>query len=149
MAYCTQSDIVNELPLTQLTQLADDDGDGSPDSAVVSAAIAKADSDINSYCAGRYLVPFSPVPDVIKNKSVIISIYYLYLRRSAVPEIRKDAHEKAIAFLKDVSKGAATLGTEPAPAAGTQVDLPATSSDPADRIFTIKKGSEPGTLDNY
>lgn len=140
MAYCTQTDLQDQIPSATLIQLTDDAGAGAVVLAVIAKAIADADAEINSYCASRYSVPLSPVPAMILKISVDIAIYNLYARRKGAPDDRKIRYDNAIRFLRDVSKGAVTLGAaSPSPAnTGDTV-----SFDGDDRIFTR------GKMDGY
>lgn len=118
MVYCAQSDLLLIISEDELIQLTDDNA-GEIDDEKVSAAIAYADGIIDSYCGLRYTVPFVTVPDVIKNYSVDIAIYRLYMLRKGAPDDRVKAYDDAIAFLKLVSKGGVSLGAsdpDPTPA---------------------------------
>ncbi len=138
MAYCTQSDILEQLDETTLTELTDDAGEGEIDEDKVDRAIADADATIDSYCRSRYTVPLDPVPGLVRSISVDIAIYRLYLRRRGAPDHRKERYDEAVRFLKDVSNGRARFDDEP-PArtdTGDSVDI-----DYNDRIFTRDKMS--------
>ncbi len=108
MAYCTQSDIEKLIPVQELAELTTESG-STPDAAVVTEAIAKADAEIDSYLGVIYAVPLSVPPARIKALSEDISIYYLYMRRSTIPEARQKAYDNAIAFLQLLAAGKATL----------------------------------------
>ncbi|HSW38567.1 MAG TPA: DUF1320 domain-containing protein [Acidobacteriota bacterium] len=152
MPYCTTSDLLARIGEAELIELTDDDSAGVLDAARVSAAIADADAEIDSYCGSRYTSPFSPVPVMIKKLSVDMAVYNLFSRRAhlaEVPKARKDRYDNAIRFLRDVAKGVVSLGADaPAEAAA---DLPETTRAADDRIFSIGKASagRTGSLDNY
>ncbi|MDZ7831633.1 MAG: DUF1320 domain-containing protein [Desulfobacterales bacterium] len=133
MPYSTQSDILDQIDETTLVSLTDDAGTGSVDDDVVTRAIADADAEIDGYCGKKYEVPFSPVPDLIRKFSVVIAIKNLFARRRGAPDSRRQDYEDAIKFLKEVSKGNATLGED------DPADVPQSSHAPeiesADRIF--------------
>jgi len=137
MAYSTQSDLLEQISEDKLIQLTDDLDAGTIDADVITRAIADADAQIDSYCGTRYEVPLSPVPVVVRKLSVDIAIYNLYARRKGVPEDRQKRFEDAIRFLKDVSKGIATLGADE-PADDTDSGPEATTKK-SDRIFTSDK----------
>ena len=134
MAYSTQADILEQLDNTTLIQLTDDAGAGTVDADVVTRAIADADAEIDGYCGKRYDVPFSTVPAIIRKFSVAIAIKNLFARRRGAPDARRQDYEDAIAFLRDVSNGKATLGED------DPADTPQSSHTPeiesADRIFS-------------
>jgi phage gp36-like protein len=133
--YCTLTDIrtaaVSEEIIIQLT---DDEQLGAINEARVLQAIQTADSEIDGYCAVKYTVPFSTVPPLIKGLSIEIAVYYLYKRRT-VPEKIEKAYDKAVARLKDISRGLLTLGIDPPPppasTGGAESNKPV-----SDRIFT-------------
>ena len=141
MAYSTLTDIEETIPTAVVIQLTDDANSGAVDAAKVTDCIAKGDGIIDSYCAVKYSVPFTTVPSVIKTLSCDIAIKYLYARRvEEMPNTRQDAYDAAISFLKDVSRGTATLGVDPAPAPSPQ-GSPEVST-PNRRIFTRDKLSD-------
>lgn len=152
MAYCAQGDIEKQIPSSTVTQLTDDEGTGAKVAERVSEAIARADSLIDSYCAGKYTVPFeAPAPDVVKTLSVDMAIYHLYARRvETMPEVRAQRYKDAVAFLHDLAAGKATLGEIPAPTA-SGADQVKTSRVAGDRIFTTGRSStgSVGSLDNF
>ena len=114
MSYCTKADLEEQISAVELIELADDEGTGAADDSVVARAIADADAEIDSYCGGRYSVPFSPVPVMIRKLSVDLAIYNLYSRRSvlAISEERQKRYDNALRFLRDVSRGLISLGAD-------------------------------------
>ena len=114
--YSTIDDIRALLPEDELLRLTDDEGLGSVDTARVDEAIARADADIDSYCGGRYSVPVSPVPQLLKKISVDLAVYDLYSRAViSMPEARGRRHRDALRQLEGIAKGLATLGTSETP----------------------------------
>lgn len=78
MPYCTLTDILNlELTEKELIELTDDLDVGPVSAAMVTAAIAKGDSDIDAYCQAQYAVPFGPGSEVLgtdtKNYTCILN----------------------------------------------------------------------------
>jgi len=105
MPYCTKSDIVNlEVPEEKLAQLTGD-GEGAVNDDVVAAAIEAADSEIDTYLAGRYTVPLSVVPAAVKRASVCIAVYIMHRRLRRKDDTVWDGYMKALAFLKAVRDG--------------------------------------------
>lgn len=125
MAYCTQSDLEGLISDAEIIQLTDDDGAGQADSDTVARAIAGAESEINGWVGKRYAVPLDPVPPRVRDLAVDIAVYTLYSRRGRVPEDRQERYKNAVAFLKAVAEGKATLGedTPEGTPAGTPVRL--------------------------
>ena len=149
MAYCTKTDILEQIEEDVLIQLTDDDDAGVVDEGKVTRAIADADAEIDSYCGTKYDVPFSTVPVMIRKMSVDISIYNLYARRRGAPDDRKKRYDAAISFLKDVSRGIASLGGD-GPSADDDSGPEATTVK-SDRVFSRGRVSDSstGSLDNY
>ena len=78
MAYCTQSDIEKLIPTQELAELTTESG-STPDAAVVTEAIAKADAEIDSYLGVDYDGAFeravrpgsSPSPRIFRSTTCI------------------------------------------------------------------------------
>lgn len=139
MAYSSLDDIKKLLPEETLIQLTDDEGLGVVNQTRVDEAIAQADAEIDSYCGGRYTVPFSAVPDIAKKMSVDIAIYNLYSRRvEQMPEVRAERYKNAIRQLEGISKGTISLGIDPAPTASTD-GRAETNTETDERIFSRDK----------
>lgn len=134
--YCTLADITALIPEQTVINLTDDSGIGVVEQSAVDAAISDADAEVDSYCAARYQVPFSPVPAVIVKVSVDIAVYNLYSRcAEKIPESREARYKNAIALLKEIAKGVVTLGQVPAPETTPQGSgRPEITSNP--RLFT-------------
>ena len=151
MSYCVQSDLLNRISEAALIQLTDKTESDEIDTVAVARAIADADAEIDGYCGSRHTLPFSPVPVMIRKISVDVAIYNLYGLNPTltVPEDIKKRYDNATRFLRDVAKGAVSLGADapPEPADG----LPQATRDKTDRIFSTGRSStgSTGTLDNY
>jgi phage gp36-like protein len=148
MPYSAKADIQKEISDAELIGLTDDAGAGVMDDAKITAAIARADAIIDSYCGQVETVPFVTVPAVIKQHSITIAIYFLFARRSAVPEIRRKNYEDAISHLKDIAAAKATVGATTTDDYEDNVQVDRTLDD---RKITMGKDSDDsnGTLDNY
>lgn len=135
MSYSALTDIKKLIPETVVIQLTDDENAGSLNQARVDEAIASADAEIDSYCGGRYTVPFTTVPDIVKKISVDIAIYNLYSRRvEVIPETRAERYKNAIRQLEAIATGKISIGE-------TEEDVPETggvkiNTTADDRIFT-------------
>lgn len=128
------------IPEESLVQLTDDEGYGTVNQTRIDEAIAQADAEIDSYCGGRYSIPFAaPAPDIAKKISVDIAIYNLYSRRvEVIPEVRADRYKNAIRQLEGISKGIISIGEDPAPASPTEGGVE-TNKTTDDRTFTKDK----------
>ena len=137
MAYCTQTDLLEQISEDKLKQLTDDADTGSIDTSVVERAIENADSLIDSYCGVKFAVPFSTVPAIIRAISTDIAIYNLYSRGIGAPETIKERYDEMVDFLKDVAKGRATLGENDPDGVPSESNKPEISG--SDRIFSRDK----------
>lgn len=136
MPYSILTDIQKLIPETVVIQLTDDEDTGSVVTARVDEAIAQADAEIDSYCGGRYKVPFATVPDICRKISVDIAIYNLYSRKvEEIPPTRAERYKNAIRQLEGIAKGMISIGEDPEPEAPTQSGIQ-TSKTSDDRIFT-------------
>jgi phage gp36-like protein len=113
--YSTIDDLVGLIPEEMLIQLTDDENTGALVAARVEEAIEQADSEIDSYCAVKYTVPFDPVPEIVKKCSVDIAIYNLYSRRvEDLPATRSERYRNAVRCLEGIAKGTISIGAAPA-----------------------------------
>lgn len=153
VAYSTQSDVEKAgITPAQLVQLTDDNQDGLADADVLTENGAQADAEIDGYLGGRYTVPVTPVPALIRNCSVAIRVWKLYGRRGMVNERRRQDYEDAVAKLKALATGTMVLpATGGGEVATDASDQPEASRSPEDRTFTIGKKStgDVGSLDNF
>lgn len=148
MSYCLKPDIQKEISDDELIGLTDDESAGIINDARVTAAIARADAIIDSYCGQVATVPFVSIPAVIKQNSITIAIYFLFSRRSAVPEIRRKNYEDVMGHLKDIAAGKATIGATTTADYEDNISKDRTSDD---RTISMGKKSDgsSGSLDNY
>jgi phage gp36-like protein len=108
--YATLNDIESRLDPKHLAELADDNADGIRDTAVLEAAVADADSLIDSHLAGRYVLPFNPVPALLRRLSCDLAIAGLFARRREAASPLHEARAEAAARILDaLSKGELTL----------------------------------------
>jgi phage gp36-like protein len=148
MAYSLKADLLTEISEDDLIGLTDDESAGIVNDERVTAAIAKADALIDSYCGQVATVPFVTVPPIIKQHSITIAIYFLYGRRSVMPEVRGQNYKDAIKHLGDISTGKAAL---PPTTEADYEDNIQTSRTEEDKVFSTGKKSDgsSGSLDNY
>ena len=109
MPYATQDDIIaSGVTEAELIQLTDDDNTHAIDATKVDAAIADGSSTVESSCRQRYTLPLQPSAKVT-SLVVDLAVYALFKRRRRVPDAVKQASDDAVAFLKDVAAGKASL----------------------------------------
>ncbi len=128
--YAIVSDVEERLDAKHLVELADDDGDGVVDVSVVEAAIGDGDALIDTYLSGRYVLPFDPVPSLLKRLSCDLAIGALFgRRREAQSPLHEARAESAVRLLESLARGEVAL-------AGTMV-RPASASSTlgSERLF--------------
>lgn len=109
MPYTTQAALIDRFGNEELLQLADRDGDGVIDAAVVDQAILDADAEIDGYLgAGGYTVPLDPVPLVIASLAADIARYRLY--DDLATDTVRTRYEDARRMLEAISAGRVSLG---------------------------------------
>lgn len=141
MAYCTQTDMLEQIDEDILIDLTDDADAGIVDAGTVTRAIADADAEIDSYCGKRYAVPFSTVPAIIRKVSVEIAIYNLYGRRRGAPEDREKRYNNAVRLLSGVSKGDVSLGENDPDGSPPETRAPEMATTNPARVFSRSKMS--------
>lgn len=112
--YCRIEDIRQYLTEEDLVQLTNDRGTGTVDMQKVEQAISYAGGLINAYLRGRYSVPLSPVPELVKKLCVELAVYELYSRRLclSMPEGLVERRKEIIKLLEHIQKGFVKLGIE-------------------------------------
>lgn len=136
MPYCTLDDLIKLLPEETLIQLTDDEGAGEVNQARIDEAVSQADAEIDSYAGGRYGVPLSGPPDLIRKLSVDIALYHLYSRRvDEMPATRADRYKAAVRILENIAKGIVTLGITPPPAPPAQNNMAGTNKPLDTNVF--------------
>lgn len=114
MPYSSLNDITAHIPEANLIQLTDDEGAGAVNEERVSEAIAYADQLIDGYLRGRYTLPLTTVPVLIKKLSVDLAVFHLYSRRLELemPEAMMQRYKNAVRLLEQTQKGILSIGIE-------------------------------------
>lgn len=118
MSYIVKQDLIDELGEAKLLELSDDAGIADLDDPAVVAridrAIAYAEGTFNSYARNRYTIPVLATV-VVKGKCIDLAVFHFYKSRatSATKEgvygVKKDAHDAALIWLKDLAMGKAAI----------------------------------------
>lgn len=108
--YASQSDLELRFGLDELIQLTDraSPPTGGVDAAVLAHALAAAASEIDGYISMVYARPLVAVPPRLVDLACDIARYHLYTH--AAPDLVVERYKSAIAFLRLVSSGDASLG---------------------------------------
>jgi len=119
MPYATQADLLQRISLKQLTQLTDDANQGQPDSDVVNASLEEASGLIDARVRDRYVTPLQ-ASDTATAICRDICVYLLFTRRpQQISDAVRQRYEDAIALLKEIAAGKASLD-QPVSAAAPQ-----------------------------
>lgn len=118
--YCTVDDLRASQLTIRLIEATDDahpNNSGAVNSAIAEEMIALACGVIDGYIAGRVTLPLVQVPVIIRKIAVDLSLFNLYER---VGKTAKDSpidrrKESALALLRDIQKGALSLGVPAEP----------------------------------
>lgn len=121
MAYAVLQDAIDLYPGTEL-----------PDEDSLLKAFEKFSSEMDSYLGVHYVVPVTPVPDVLIRYCVDGGIYLASADAGMHTEEKRLRYEDAIKWLRSVSKGEAILVG--AGATASNVELPEISGPT--RIFS-------------
>lgn len=116
MAYASESDITALYGEAYLNLVADRDGDGLADSGVVSAALARADAEIDPYLSTKYSLPMGNTPAHLVQVAVDIAIYRMAPDHAALTDDMRARYKDAIKWLTGVAKGDIHLGIVDPPA---------------------------------
>lgn len=82
MAYVTQQALQDELGgLAKLTEALDDDNTGQLDTNLVGRILQRASDAVDSFLAGRYIVPLSPIPKLAAESALVFACEIIFNRR--------------------------------------------------------------------
>jgi len=117
MPYAIVQEMIDRFGEKEILQLTnrEDPRNGAIDEFVVENAIADAGNRIDSYLGQRYSLPLATIPGGIKDACIHMARYNLYDDKK--PEWVKDRYNEAVAWLKDIATGKASLGEIEEPAA--------------------------------
>lgn len=110
MAYAIQADITAIYGEDALLVVADRAGDGVVDAAAVERALAAATALIDTHVGVVYDTPLTFVPDLVRDLCVDIALYKLATEGNGLTEEKRTRYEDALALLKRVADGKASLG---------------------------------------
>lgn len=110
MSYITNNDIQLRLGAATYVQLADDDGDGQADVAVVDEARLGAEGEINAYLARRYETPIdvtvhAELAGLLSSVALDLAEFRLRMRRPPVSEDARRRRGQTVDWLVRVADG--------------------------------------------
>jgi phage gp36-like protein len=107
MTYAVLQDLIDRYGSSEMTQLTDRTGAGTPDAQVCARALQDATDMIDGYVAGRYSVPLNPVPGNVSRICSDIARFYLW--KDQASEAVMALYKSAMAVLAGIQSGAITL----------------------------------------
>lgn len=106
--YATIANLEERLHRELLEQATGTTEGSAEYTAALTEALTRAGAEIDSYVAARFAVPLQP-SERIEELTCDIAAYKLERKNNVVRESERQAYEDAIAFLKLVAAGRATL----------------------------------------
>lgn len=117
MPYATAQDLITRLGDREATAISDRAGTGQPDLEVLSAALAGADDEVNSYVRRRYLLPLTSAttgllvtPLTLQRLTIDIARYRQTGTEIMETEAIRNRFKDAIKVLEQISRGEISLG---------------------------------------
>jgi phage gp36-like protein len=132
VAYCTIEKLVSRFGEAELLRIADRDHDDKIDASVVQEALDDASVEIDAYIGTRYSTPMDPAPSLLERLCADIARYRLY-DENPLEEV-DNRYKQAVATLRDISSGRASLKDPNADIASGDVLVTHTDED---RLFTM------------
>lgn len=103
MSYATLDDLIARAGSAEIGEIADRDGNGTPDPTVIAAALAAADQTIDGYLAVRFALPLTAIPPLVVKWAISIARYHLH--RDGAPDYVVRDYKEAFAELRDAAAG--------------------------------------------
>lgn len=107
MPYATLDDLIERAGSAEILDVADRDGDGIADPAVIAAAIETAGQTVDAYLGVRFQLPLVTPPPMVAKWAVSIARYHLH--RDGPPDHVVRDYKDALAELKDAGAGRLAL----------------------------------------
>lgn len=114
--YCSAQDMFNRFGIDEVIQRTDRNNTGLVNQFVLNTAMVDARNEIDGYLI-RYQLPLATVPPALTRIACDIARYRLYDDQIIDPVDRR--YKEAIAFLKLLANGTATLGID---ISGNEID---------------------------
>lgn len=111
LSYIDKDAMIAAFGEVEIRQLTDRSGVGSIVDAVLERAMETAESEANSYVGAAYAVPLAVVPPSLASFTCDIARFYLYDNEPT--ETVQNRYDRAVAWLRDVSRGVVSLGLKP------------------------------------
>jgi phage gp36-like protein len=114
MAYAELPDLIARFGEAELAQVADTDGTGEIDPALVGRALGDADAEIDAALVGRYALPITPVPELLTRIACDLARESLYADQPT--KVVEDRAKRSRELLAQIARGVMRLVADAAPA---------------------------------
>lgn len=106
MAYCTLADLISKIPESSIIGLSNDDPEVAEINMTnVTAAIAAADHEIDSYVSLVVALPVVPTPPLLNDLSAKMAIWNLHLRKYFNSEVWQKTYWTCQRILLRIAEG--------------------------------------------
>lgn len=138
--YATVADMIEAFGQGEVIALTDRTGEVQVVESIATAALARASDEADSYLAGRYAVPVTPVPPVLAAMVCDMARYRLTGTQAQEADPITERYRLAVKWLERVASGDADLPGVGLPASGgSNVQFSA-----GRRVFTRRPAPETG-----
>lgn len=120
--YLSISEFVDRFGLPEIVAATDGTGDGRIDRPLLVSALTDAQGIVEAHLAGRYALPLSTVPQLIKTLLGDLARERLYPGQA--PDGVAKAGQAALRMLAGLASGALAIGAANAPAASSESEAP-------------------------
>lgn len=139
MSYLTLQEYLDRAGEAETTRLTDETRTGTYDSEKLETALSDSEEEVDGYLAGRYAIPLSSPPRLVKG--FVYALTRERLHKTQVPQAVKDEAERARSQLRDLARGVMKLPSETGPVAETARPAAdsASSGDGTAPVFTEER----------
>jgi phage gp36-like protein len=111
--YANLVDLYARYGEEEINQIADTDETGTPDPILIKRTSADIDAEIDAALMGRFKVPLSPVPQLIRRIACELTLESIWLHAGSCPKAVREAAALARELLKNLALGILRLDAEP------------------------------------
>lgn len=108
--YATLANMIDQFEEREVLALADRDGDGVADAAIVDYALRRASVTMDAYLAARYPLPLSSVPEQLMDICCDIARYKLCGSGVTETEEVRNRYKDALRMLEQIRDGKLDIG---------------------------------------
>lgn len=117
MPYATSQDVIDSLGTREAAAISERSGSGVPNVAVLTAALARAEDEVNAYVGRRYALPLltaagaaAATPLILKRLVIDITRYRQTGTEVMETEAIRNRFKDAIKVLEQIADGKVSLG---------------------------------------